>query len=82
MERRKGSYIFNDKRITWQGKAQAIHVIADATFTAIRDTRNQQARYYIAMENEVIKAGAVIAARDGAQFTAIGISAGAVEIIF
>ena len=82
MERRKGSFILNDTRTVWQGRAHAIHVLADATFTSIRDTKNQASSYYISAPDAAVKPGAVIAARDGSQFTAVGISAGAVEIIF
>lgn len=82
MERRKGSFILNDSRTVWQGRAHAIHVLADTTFTSIRDTRNQSASYYLSATGESVKPGAVIAARDGAQLVAVSISAGQVEIIF
>jgi len=82
MERKKGSFILNDTRTVWSGRAVAIHVLADATFTAIRDTRNQSASYYLSATGESVKPGAVIAARDGAQFVAVSVSAGSVEIIF
>lgn len=82
MERKKGSYILNDSRIEFNGRAQAIHVLDDTTFTAIRDSRNQSASYYIALPDRAIKAGAVIAVRNGSQFTNISISSGSIEIIF
>lgn len=82
MERRKGSFILNDTTTMWQGRAQAIHVIADVKFASIRDSKNQTARYYLSSASGAVNAGAVIAARDGSQFVAISITGGALEIIF
>ena len=82
MERRKGTFVLNNSRDSWAGRAQAIHVIAEATFTAIRDTRNQESNYYISAPSGKVPAGTFIVVRDGALFSNVTISAGAVEIIF
>jgi hypothetical protein len=82
MDRKKGTFILNDTRAGWTGRAIAIHVISQTTFTAIRDTKNQESSYYISTPASAIPAGTYIVARDGALFSNITFSSGAVEIIF
>lgn len=82
MERKKGSYLLNDSRVVFNGRAQAVHVVEAARFSNLNDSRNQRAAYYIADTGVDVPAGTIIAARDGALFTNIQISTGAVEIIF
>jgi len=82
MDRKKGTFILNNTRAGWAGRAIGIHVIAETTFTAIRDTRNQDSSYYISTPASAIPAGTYIVARDGALFSNITFSSGAVEIIF
>lgn len=82
MERKKGSFILNDTNTVWQGRAQAIHITADVKFSTLRDSKNKTASYYISSESEGVYSGSVISARDGAQFVAVGITSGSVEIIF
>jgi hypothetical protein len=82
MDRKKGTFILNDTRAGWTGRAIGIHVIAETTFTAIRDTRNQESNYYISAPSGKVPAGTFIVVRDGALFSNVTISAGAVEIIF
>jgi hypothetical protein len=82
MDRKKGTFILNDTRAGWTGRAIGIHVIAETTFTAIRDTRNQDSSYYISTPSGKVPAGTFIVARDGALFSNVLLTAGAVEIIF
>jgi hypothetical protein len=82
MERRKGTFILNDSKESWTGRAMAIHVISETTFAAIRDTRLNNETYYISTEGGTIPAGTYIVARDGALFSNILLTNGAVEIIF
>jgi hypothetical protein len=82
MDRKKGTFILNDTRAGWTGRAIGIHVIAETTFTAIRDTRLKDETYYISTEGDAIPAGTYIVARDGAQFSNIVLTNGAIEIIF
>jgi hypothetical protein len=82
MERRKGTFVLNNSRDSWAGRAQAIHVIAETTFTAIRDNKNKDASYYISTPAATIPAGTYIVARDGALFSNVTLTSGAIEIIF
>lgn len=82
MEKRKGTFVLNNNRDSWAGRAIAIHVISETTFAAIRDTRLKDETYYISAEGESIPAGTYIVARDGALFSNISLTNGAVEIIF
>jgi hypothetical protein len=82
MERKKGTFILNNSRNQWTGRAIGIHVITETTFMAIRDTRNQETSYYISTVGGAIPAGTYIVARDGALFSNISLTNGAVEIIY
>jgi hypothetical protein len=83
MERRKGSYSLN-KSGRFQGRFTAFQVTASATVTALVDTKQRDAalKYYINDNKTVLPSGTIIAARDGAQFTEVTISEGAIDIIF
>jgi hypothetical protein len=82
MERKKGTFILNDSRIGWQGRAIGIHVITETTFYAIRDNKNKDTSHYISTIGGAIPAGTYIVARDGALFSNISLTNGAIEIIF
>jgi hypothetical protein len=82
MERKKGTFILNDTRTRWQGRAQAIHVLSETTFNTISDNKNKNQDYYISISNAGVPAGAYIVARDGALFSNISLTSGAIEIIF
>jgi hypothetical protein len=82
MEYKKGSYLQVGAG-TFTGRFQAIKVIADATITDIIDSKSKEPlKYYISDTRSAIKAGATIAARDGAFMKSVTITGGTIEIIF
>lgn len=83
MEYKKGSYLQVGAG-TFTGRFQAIRIIADATITGLTDnvTRESAVSRYISDARSAIKAGATIAARDGAFMRSVTITGGTIEIIF
>jgi hypothetical protein len=84
MEYKKGSFIQVGSG-TFTSRFQAIRVIADATLTSLVDSTDRESnlsRYISDSGRLPVKAGAIIAARDGAFFKSVAISGGTVEIIF
>lgn len=82
MERSKGSFVLNNSRDTFTGRAKAIHVVSPTVFNSLADTKRNTLDYYVAATAGEIPTGTVIAARDGALFNSILLTSGAVEIIF
>lgn len=82
MERKRGSFILNNSRDSFDGRAKVIHVISATVFSTISDTNRNTINFYIASTGGEIPAGTMIAARDGASFSKIQLTSGAVEIIF
>jgi len=82
MEYKKGSYLQVGAG-TFTGRFQAFKVITDATITVIRDSSiDGTVSKYISDARSAIKAGATIAARDGAFMKSVTITGGTIEIIF
>jgi hypothetical protein len=82
MEYKKGSYLQVGAG-TFTGRFQAFRIIADATITGISDSVTREAlSKYISDTRVGIKAGATIAARDGAFMRSVTITGGTIEIIF
>lgn len=82
MDYKKGSYLQVGAG-TFTGRFQAFRIIADATITGISDSVTREAlSKYISDTRSSIKAGATIAARDGAFMRSITITGGTIEIIF
>jgi hypothetical protein len=82
MDYKKGSYLQVGAG-TFAGRFQAIRIIADATITDIIDSnRDSSIKKYISDSRSSIKAGAIIAARDGAFLRSVTITGGSIEIIF
>lgn len=83
MDYKKGSYLQVGAG-TFTGRFQAFKLITDATITGITDsvTRESAVSKYISDARSAIKAGATIAARDGAFMKSVTISGGTIEIIF
>lgn len=82
MERKKGSFILNNSRDTFTGRAKAVHVISTTIFNVLNDTSTKTKDNYIASPDGELAAGTVIAARNGALFNTIQLTNGVIEIIF
>ena len=82
MEYKKGSYLQVGAG-TFTGRFQAFKLITDATITGLTDSVTRESlKYYISDNRSAIKAGATIAARDGAFLKSVTITGGTIEIIF
>jgi hypothetical protein len=83
MEYKKGSYLQVGAG-TFTGRFQAFRIIADATITGLTDSTSRESAVsrYISDTRSAIKAGATIAARDGAFMKSVTITGGTIEIIF
>ena len=82
MEYKKGSFLQVGAG-TFTGRFQAFRLITDATVTGVTDSATRDAlSKYISDARTAIKAGAIIAARDGAFMKSVTISGGTIEIIF
>jgi hypothetical protein len=82
MEYKKGSYLLVGGG-TFTGRFQAIKVISDSLIQNISDNKTEEATEKYVSDNKVeIKAGCVLAARDGGFLRSVTISKGDIEIIF
>lgn len=86
MDYKKGSFLQVGAG-TFTGRFQAFRVIADATVTALTDSstlprESALSKYMSDSGRAAVKAGAIIAARDGAFMKSVTISGGTIEIIF
>ena len=84
MDYKKGSFLQVGAG-TFTGRFQAFRVIADATVTDLSDSAGRDSalsKYFSDGARAAVKAGAIIAARDGSFMKSVTISGGTIEIIF
>lgn len=84
MDYKKGSFLQVGAG-TFTGRFQAFRVIADATLTSLTDSASRDSalsKYFSDSARAAVKAGAIVAARDGAFMKSITITGGTIEIIF
>ena len=84
MDYKKGSFLQVGAG-TFTGRFQAFRVIADATVTGLTDSASRDSalsKYFSDSARAAVKAGAIIAARDGSFMKSVTISGGTIEIIF